>query len=392
MTRRRSESERPPHLGSRLSPAPLQSTSKSEDPRTVMFERIDARIRARSRSVSATKNATRALGAWTERAVTHGGLTVSEIASQLGMARTTLTEFRRQANAAGYTITDEQDEWILQLPAHEFVDCALSAGPLAEIITSTDPSDLVYLSGQPLHRFDLSSRGSVPHLMVRCGDNPDNWFMLSRSGFDGASAADNIRVVLIALGIELHIIDHITRHTVTHLVLDDDHLRTTKAHHLGLPLAVEIEAGRRHLITLTGKFEPSSPSGYFDVGDLVLPGVAGRLFGLLDRHPRFSGVPRRGTIFSTRSVAGAAGFVDDHGTVYPLVIEQGSLQIWVTDFEPTDFTEWLPQEFHSVLHSAGLLPADLADEDPAQALRTLTSTGRGRAPETHLNGGITWLP
>ncbi|MBS2993477.1 hypothetical protein R4P70_31355 [Rhodococcus sp. IEGM 1241] len=45
-----------------------------------------------------------------------------------------------------------------------------------------------------------------------------------------------------------------------------------------------------------------------------------------------------------------------------------------------------------MLHSAGLLPAGLADEDPAQALRTLTSTGCGRAPETHLNGGITWLP
>ncbi|GAA3132317.1 hypothetical protein GCM10020255_006390 [Rhodococcus baikonurensis] len=177
------------------------------------------------------------------------------------MVRTTLTEFRRQANAAGYTITDEQDEWILQLPAHEFVDCALSAGPLAEIITSTDPSDLVYLSGQPLHRFDLSSRGSVPHLMVRCGDNPDNWFMLSRSGFDGASAADNIRVVLIALGVEMRIIDHITRHTVTHLVLDDDQLRTTKARHLGLPLPEEIEAGRRHLITLTGSSNPRRRRG-----------------------------------------------------------------------------------------------------------------------------------
>ncbi|MBS2993476.1 hypothetical protein ACMHYT_29370 [Rhodococcus qingshengii] len=321
MTRRRSESERPPHLDSRLSTAPAQSASKPEDPRPVMLARIDARIRARSRSVSATKSATLALGAWTERAVTHCGLTVSEIASHLGMARTTLTEFRRQANAADYTITDEQDGGILQLPAHDFVDCVLSAGPLAEIITSTDPSDLVYLSGQPLHRFDLSSRGSVPHLMVRCGDDPDNWFMLSRSGFDGANAADNIRLVLVALGVEMHIIDHITRHTVTHLALDDEHLRTSKAHHLGLPLPEEIEGGRRHLITLTGKFEPSLPSGYFDVEDLVLRGVAGRLFGLLDRHPRFSGVPRRGTIFSTRSAAGAAGFVDDHGTVYPMVIE-----------------------------------------------------------------------
>lgn len=109
MTRRRSESERPPHLDSRLSTAPAQSASKPEDPRPVMLARIDARIRARSRSVSATKSATLALGAWTERAVTHCGLTVSEIASHLGMARTTLTEFRRQANAADYTITDEQD-------------------------------------------------------------------------------------------------------------------------------------------------------------------------------------------------------------------------------------------------------------------------------------------
>ena len=261
MTRRRSESESSPRLDSKLARPTQQSTRGPADPHKVMLSKIDTRNRARLRSISASKKATLALGAWTERAVTHGGLTVSEIASQLGMARTTLTEFRRQANAAGYTITDEQDGWIQQLPAHEFVDCVLSAGPLAEIITSTDPSDLVYLSGQPLHRFDLSSRGSVPHLMVRCGDDPDNWLMLSRSGFDGASAADTVRLVLVALGIELHIIDHITRHTVTHLVLDDDHLRTTKAHHLGLPLAVEIEGGRRHLITLTGKFEPSSAVG-----------------------------------------------------------------------------------------------------------------------------------
>ena len=359
MTRRRSESESSPRLDSKLARPTQQSTRGPADPHKVMLSKIDTRNRARLRSISASKKATLALGAWTERAVTHGGLTVSEIASQLGMARTTLTEFRRQANAAGYTITDEQDGWIQQLPAHEFVDCVLSAGPLAEIITSTDPSDLVYLSGQPLHRFDLSSRGSVPHLMVRCGDDPDNWLMLSRSGFDGASAADTVRLVLVALGIELHIIDHITRHTVTHLVLDDDHLRTTKAHHLGLPLAVEIEGGRRHLITLTGKFEPSSPSGYFDVGDLVLPGVAGRLFGLLDRHPRFIGVPRRGTIFSTRSVAGAAGFVDDHGTVYPLVIEQGSLQIWVTDFEPTDFTRMVAARISQCAPLCGAAPRRL---------------------------------
>ena len=218
MTRRRSESESSPRLDSKLARPTQQSTRGPADPHKVMLSKIDTRNRARLRSISASKKATLALGAWTERAVTHGGLTVSEIASQLGMARTTLTEFRRQANAAGYTITDEQDGWIQQLPAHEFVDCVLSAGPLAEIITSTDPSDLVYLSGQPLHRFDLSSRGSVPHLMVRCGDDPDNWLMLSRSGFDGASAADTVRLVLVALGIELHIIDHITRHTVTHLV------------------------------------------------------------------------------------------------------------------------------------------------------------------------------
>lgn len=95
MTRRRSESESSPRLDSKLARPTQQSTRGPADPHKVMLSKIDTRNRARLRSISASKKATLALGAWTERAVTHGGLTVSEIASQLGMARTTLTEFRR---------------------------------------------------------------------------------------------------------------------------------------------------------------------------------------------------------------------------------------------------------------------------------------------------------
>lgn len=67
--------------------------------------------------------------------------------------------------------------------------------------------------------------------------------------------------------------------------------------------------------------------------------------------------------------------------VYQLVIEQGPIQIWKSDYIPDDQTQWVPKEFHGTLKFAGLFPGDIVERDEASALRQLISRRRNHPPE-----------
>ncbi|KLN71410.1 MULTISPECIES: MarR family transcriptional regulator [Rhodococcus] len=404
-----------------------------EDARERMLRQIELSSSLREASAAQARYHGLQVGALIDRARDEYGITISEVGRHLGMPRATLNALVKDAKSAGIVVSDTGYE-IRRLTGGPFINYVRIHGPITEIIAGFEASDVVYLSEEPFARFVVDGHLRAPNVIVRCAGLGD-WVALDNAsvGYEGTGPT-NTAGALKGVGVPDDIAETIAYdNRVSHVVLDAAGKavkwkidgRVWPAVHLPLPKA--IDNGRfcfRFGRSIKGSVPVNGPRpGSIDeLDDPTCGGVfpahpvdgfttAERLIRYLDNPPPWLKGPRKATLFTTPGAARESGFADDYipqrrgtpeqlkvvrgfgsRTVYQLVIEQGPIQIWKSDYIPDDQTQWVPKEFHGILKLAGLFPGDIVERDEASALRQLISRRRNRPPEIPLNGGITWRP
>lgn len=407
-------------------------------PRDRALNRIELTSARRDVSAEQVRQHALELGALIDRGRVKHGITISEVSRHLGIPRATLNALVKDAQQTGYAAGDAEHE-IARLEGAEFIDFVRTNGPIVEIIASFAESDVVYLSELPFHRFVVDNRLRAPGVLVFCA-GVDDWIALDNAtvGYGGTGPSNTVRA-LKGAGIADDIAEAIAfENRVSHVQFDANGRPTWKADgrkwpRVHLPMPTAMDNGRRFKFKFARSLTDSAPSMRLDarrntIEQLPDPtlggfysaqpedglGLAARLFNFLDNPPQWLDAPRTATLFATQQAARVAGFADDYvpqrkGTptglkvvrgfsdrhVYQLIIEQGPIQIWESDFTPDDPTQWVPHEFHAMLQLAGLFPHDIVERDESSALRKLiTGHRRGRPSEISIpeGNGVTWRP
>lgn len=405
-------------------------------PRDRQLHRLAMAIAKRDQSVEQARMGGLQIGALIEEGRAKFGITISEVSRHFDIPRATLNVLVKDAKAAGFVREEAQAE-ILRLSGGDFIEHVRTSGPIIEILASFAELDIVYLSGLPFSRFVLGDYLNAPHVLVRC-EGDDDWVALDNAtvGYGGTGPSNTSRA-LKGAGVADDVAETIAfANRVSRVTFDESGNATwisdgTEWPLVNLPKPIAMDSGRRFKFKFARSLTDDAPSIRLDLRRGVVSeqsdstyggfyptdpndglGLAERLFKYLDDPPAWLEGPRRATLFTTPRAAREAGFADDYVPrrrgapeqsslhlgfgvrhVYQLVIEQGPVQIWESDFAPDDPTQWVPREFHSMLRLAGLFPSDIVERDESSALRKLmTGHRRGRPSEISLNGGVTWRP
>ncbi|MGB3674843.1 MAG: hypothetical protein WA988_10415 [Candidatus Nanopelagicales bacterium] len=374
--------------------------------------RIEARQRARGAYLARARQGAEAIGR-DVIALREAGMTVSEVARQVGIPRPTLQEFLTAAEKAGPAPMPAPPAKPLPvLSEGELVGAVRDGGPIVEIIASFCETDVLFMSREPFARFanpDWGHGMRIPHLMLLLEEA--GWVGVDNAtvGY-GGTGPSNAHRALVAVGIDDDLASAIAfDNRVSRVVFDEAGVPKfleagTQWPRLGLSVPEPFGENRdrfrvKVLIGDRGRgcdddvfagggdsmdgFYPSPPD------DLTL---TQRWLRFLDSPPAWMPPPARrgGTLFTSLSTAAEAGFRDGSQTgpvhmesptsTYQLIIEQGPVQLWITAYTSPDPSVWVPVEFHDVLSEAGLLPQYAVAADAASTLRKLVSRHRNRRP------------
>lgn len=397
-------------------------------PEDAYLARIESRRGARTAYLAKARQGAEAIGR-DALALKELGMTVSEISRRVNIPRPTLNEFIAAATSSpGHAGPSAPPTAPLPvLSGAELVQAVQRGGPITEIVASFDDSDTMFLSREPFARFVNPKWGHgmrIPNLMVRLEET--GWIGVDNAtvGY-GGTGPGNARRALSSVGIDDDLAADIAFHNrVSHVVFDgagnpEFRERGLQWPRIGLttPEAFGDSLDRfRVKLLLTDSrdsrgdtSEPElSPASDDDFNDGFHPSppddltVWQRWLSYLDNPPAWLAPPtkRRGTLFTSLQAAGDAGFsdesraeretalrgpvfiIDTEDSTYPLIIEQGPVQLWISAYTSTDPTVWVPPEFHDVLRDAGLLPEDAIAADEASTLRKLVSRHRNRRPSS----------
>lgn len=392
-------------------------------PEDAYLARIESRQAARSAYLTRARQGAEAIGR-DALALKDLGMSVSEIARRVSIPRPTLNEFI--ATAANSNVpTGSAAAPVAPLPVlseSELVQAVQQGGPVTEIAASFGDTDTMFLSREPFARFvnpGWGSRLRIPHLMLRLDEA--GWIGVSNTtvGY-GGTGPSNARRALSSVGIDDDLAREVAFYNrVSHVVFDKDgnpsfSEKGVQWPRLGLaapePFGDNLDRFRIKLLVADGV--PSDDDEVLSEPDEVDDGFYEsepdgltqwqRWLKYLDSPPTWlpPSDARRGTLFTSLEAAGDAGFsdisraereanrrsavrvdIDSPYLTYPLIIEQGPVQLWLTAYTSADPTVWVPPEFHDVLRDSGLLPKEAIETDAgnkASALRGLVSRHRSR--------------
>ncbi|KMV18289.1 hypothetical protein ACT17_11670 [Mycolicibacterium conceptionense] len=348
-------------------------------------------------------------------------MSVSEIARRVSIPRPTLNEFIAAA-ANSNVPTGSAVAPVTPLPVlseSELVQAVQQGGPVTEIAASFGDTDTMFLSREPFARFVKGKWLHIPHLMLRLDET--GWIGVSNTtvGY-GGTGPTNAHRALSSIGIDDDLAREVAFYNrVSHVVFDADgnpsfNEQGVQWPRLGLaapePFGDNLDRFRIKLLVTDGVpcgdddvlSEPDeADDGFYESEPDGLTQWQ-RWLKYLDNPPAWlpPSDTRRGTLYTSLEAAGDAGFsdiaradreanrrspvrvdIDNPYFTYPLIIEQGPVQLWLTAYTSTDPTVWVPPEFHDVLRDSGLLPKEAIDTDAgnkASTLRGLVSRHRNR--------------
>ncbi|MCV7286041.1 hypothetical protein H7J87_11935 [Mycolicibacterium wolinskyi] len=386
------------------------------------LSRIESRQAARAAYLAKARHGAEAIGR-DALALKDLGMSVSEIARRVNIPRPTLNEFMAAAaNSDTPAGAAAPAPPLPVLSGSDLVEAVQAGGPVTEIAASFADSDTMFLSREPFTRFANPNWGSamhIPHLMLRLEEA--SWIGVANAtvGY-GGTGPGNAHRALSSVGIDDEIAKEVAFYNrVSHVIFDDDgnpdfRQKGLQWPRFGLttpePFGDNLDRFRIKMLVTDGASDDDEPAT-FRAPDVVNNGfypsppddltLWQRWLKYLDDPPAWLPGPetRHGTLFTSLQAAGDAGFSDEtlaeraamraavrivdtpHST-YPLIIEQGPIQLWITAYTSADPTVWVPPEFHDILRDAGLLPTDVIDADRASTLRKLVSRHRNRRPSS----------
>lgn len=357
-----------------------------------ILERIIVNSQKRTESVSRTRELTTAIGRDTKTLTDARAYTASQIARTAGIPLSTLNTFTA-------TAADLPPLHVRQAPvptAHPADMPALIAdhGPVVEVIASARAGEVLALSKLSPAAFERAD-GAItpPPMLLRLQDG--HLVGADRGqvavGYSGSGPQSGERL-LLAAQVDPDIAHEITHtgRTVQYVDLDEPtptRVQNTDSAIWGIDVP-ELIPGRDDVYRTRIRLSEHPREGRRSRFDNWL-----RFFDE-SGAPWVNSTPRRGQLlthnaaldngFSTETEAQRAarkngiltgGPVD----VFPLIVTQGDMQLWLTAVAPEDDSVWIAREFHRPLRAAGLLDEDIVALDEASALRKLFSR-RGPRP------------
>lgn len=357
-----------------------------------ILERIIVNTQKRTESVSRTRELTTAIGRDTKTLTDARAYTASQIARTAGIPLSTLNTFTA-------TAADLPPLHVHPAPvptAHPADMPALIAehGPVVEVIASARAGEVLALSKLSPAAFERAD-GTItpPPMLLRLQDG--HLVGADRAqvaiGYSGSGPQSGERLLLAAqvdpdIALEITHTGRVVHYTGL------DQPEPTQVHNTDSAIwgidVPELIPGRDDVYRTRIRLSEHPREGRRSRFDNWL-----RFFDE-SGAPWVNSTPRRGQLlthdaalnnkFTTETAAQRAarkngiltgGPVD----VFPLIIAQGDMQLWLTAVTPDDPAVWIAREFHRPLRAAGLLDEDIVALDEASALRKLFSR-RGPRP------------
>lgn len=263
---------------------------------------------------------------------------------------------------------------------------------IRRIVAGFAESDVLYASRQDPHVY-TSGDGvtvSVPNMVWQLDDG--NWVGIDDVSVGyGGTGPSNAYALLGSVGLDEGLASRVAGHRYSDVQLPDG----PAMHRVEWPLynlALPAPDGDALVVILShGSWEPTEPSpdpsGFY-------PSEDGRssldywLDFLNSDPPPWAAGSRRARVFLSRSAAVDQGFFTQQygsrraSSVPNIVIEQGTLQLWLMTHRPHDTTQYLAPEEYAVLTMCGLYPDELAHHDARSAFwRYLNKRVNQQPPE-----------
>lgn len=385
----------PEGLHRKYTPRAAPPTDGEPELRGFLLDRVADRAHRRAATTELGRELTLAVGR-DVHALRSIGLTSAEIARRTGLPLSTLNDYANAAVATDTVVSSSLDLGVpapvKRVGASELVKAVAAAGPVVEIIAAgPDAGDVravLALSRLSPARFVLpNGKIDPPHMLMRLQDG--RWLSASSSvnvGYSGAGPLTG-QQMLETVGVDPDLAVAVTHERVAHVT--QVHTQqplwnplTPNDYCIGVP---QVVPGHEESLDLFRARIPLHSEG------LML------WLDWLDRPnlPEWARGDRRGTVFTSAEAARDAGFSSETSAqrharragiltgspviTYPVVIEQGQLQLWLSAPPDPDPSVWVARDFRGPLHRAGLLDEDVVARDDASALRKFFSR-RGSRP------------
>lgn len=357
-----------------------------------ILRRIVVNTQKRTESVSRTRELATAIGRDTKTLTDAHAFTASDIARAAGIPLSTLNSMT--ATAADLPHRDVRPAPVPTVHPADMPTLITDHGPVVEVIASAGAGEVLALSKLSPAAFE-SATGAItpPPMLLRLKDG--HLVGADRAqvtiGYSGSGPQSGERLLLAAQ------VDADIAHEVTHTgrivqYVDLDQPNPTKVHNTDSAIwgidVPELIPGRDDVYRTRIRLSEHPQEGRRSRLDDWL-----RFFDE-SGAPWVSTTPRRGQLlthnaaldngFSTETAAQRNArkngiITGDPVDVFPLIITQGDMQLWLTAVAPEDDSVWIAREFHRPLRAAGLLDEDIVALDEASALRKLFSR-RGPRP------------
>lgn len=326
-----------------------------------------------------------------------------------GLSPSHLTELMQTALEKGVTIADplRRVPFLHGVELQEFVNAR--GGP-QRIIASFSDLDAMYMAGLSPETFldrDFGFGLRLPQMLILTRDG--DWVAVHNVtvGYTGTGPS-NARRELGGLGIPPDLIDLIVRSRVSDVDLDhpDQGLHTHQWPHvpLGPPWPVDdffvsVVHVENELFTRSARdFHIGPPDGQTYGGFYPSPPTEPPLTSWLKAldsptKPEWMSGPRRARVYLDRSLARAHGFTlatlqpgSNQYVVYPVILEQGRLQLWLNIPTSNDPTVLFTPEIYDALDQAGFYTGEQRTKDAQSSFwRWLRSLGTQRPGVVDLN-------
>lgn len=337
------------------------------------------------------------------------GQTKTASAERAGVSPSHLTEWMANAREQGAQIDDPLQR-IAFLNTHDLVTFLLDHGGLARIVASFADDDCFFLSGVSPDQMIGGSLGRMrrAHMMVQTMD--DQWAAVDNVtvGYSGTGPT-NALGVLEKIGLDEDLARRIAYQRVSDVrfaggpdpIEEPFHTKQWPHVHLSAPEAIgdawAVKMNPSSLVRVDEDApERDTPSGFYPT--TATGSHLERWLDFLDQHlehpGQWCGGVRQARVYLDEYQALQDGFSDDIThysnrlpSTYTVVIEQGSLQLWLALPTSNDPGTRFTPETYEVLRLAGFYVDGLEDRDNRSAFwRWLSRLGEIKPPFVDLGG------
>jgi hypothetical protein len=322
------------------------------------------------------------------------GQSKAESARLAGISPSHMTEWMKAAVDQGVGLDHDPFQRIPLLEGTELQDFVREHHGPRRIVASFADHDLLYMSQVDPDQLLRDGFVYQPHMMIETND--DAWVAVDQVNVGyGGTGPGNAERELRGIGVDEDLAHRIAYHRRSDVEVDQPDLAEHTNDWPLYPLITPRPVGSWFVVPVAHSAE--------DVGDprrrSLEQGPRTALRDWLDyldrpqeKLPRWVRGGRRVRVYLDREAARAAGFTEatlrpwrpTHGT-YPLIIEQGRLQLWVEIPISTDPTVLFTNEIHDALELAGFYTDEQRTRDNHGAFRRwLRSLGTSRPPYVDL--------